>query len=72
MVSVVGMASEPTLSPDEEQLLGQYRRLKRHHKDWMLTVVGQFRSGRQLIRLRPCPDLILQTGLTEAEFDAID
>ena len=63
---------QPPLSPDEEQLLGHYRRLKKTYKDWTLTCVGQFRSGRQQVRLRPCPDLTLATGLTEDEFDALD
>ena len=68
----MGLLAQSPLNEDEAALLGHYRRLKRHYKDWTLTVVGQFRSGRQQVRLRPCPDLILPTGLTEEQFDAID
>ena len=68
----LGMAAVPPLTEDEEALLGHYRRLKRHYKEWTLTVVGQFRSGRQQVRLRPCPDVVIPTGLTEEAFEAID
>ena len=63
---------QPPLSPDEEQLLGHYRRLKKTYKDWTLTCVGQFRSGRQQVRLIPAATYLLTTGVTEAQFDALD
>lgn len=66
------LVAQPPLTEDEDALLGHYRRLKRHHKDWTLTIKGRFRSGRQQILVAPCPELALQTGLTEDEFDALD
>ena len=69
---MVGLLAQSPLTEDEMMLLGHYRRLKRDYKEWTLTVVGQFRSGRQQVRFRPCPDLVVQTGLTEEAFEAID
>ena len=62
----------PPLTLDEERIIGQLRRLAKTYKDWTLTLVGQFRSGRQQVRLRISYDEILMTGLSEQEFDALD
>ena len=62
----------PSLSLDEERVIGQLRRLAKTYKDWSLTLVGQFRSGRQQIRMKIGYDEVLMTGLTEQEFDSLD
>ena len=66
------MALHPSLSPEEERVLGKMRYLAKTYKDWSLTVQGQFRSGRQQVRLRTEYAEVLLTGLTEQEFDALD
>ena len=63
---------QPPLTPEEEDWIHQSRRLARTYKDWTATLVGQFRSGRQQVRLRITYDRLYLTGLTETEFDALD
>jgi len=60
------------LTTDEQVVLGHYRRLKKTHKAWTLTARGQWRSGRQQIRISPSYEVVVETGILEAVFDAIE
>ena len=68
----MGVAVQPSLTPEQERFIHQWNRLSKTYKDWSLTVQGQFRSGRQQVRLRTEYAEVLLTGLTEQEFDALD
>lgn len=72
MVPPVGVAVQSTLTPEQERFIHQWNRLSKTYKDWGLAVQGQFRSGRQQVRMKVSYDEILMTGLTESEFDALD
>ena len=69
MVGVVALAP---LSPDEETLLGHYRRLKQHHRDWRIEVFGSFKAGRRVVEIRPAPYYRMELDQLERVFDAID
>jgi hypothetical protein len=66
------MAPEPPLSPDEETLLGHYRRLKHTAHDFKLEVFGSFKQGRRHCPLRPTAYIPLPIDHLETVFDAID
>ena len=68
----MGLSSQPTLTPDEEALLGHYRRLKKHHRDFKLELFGSFKAGRRQVQVRPIPYLALPIDDLESVFEAID
>jgi hypothetical protein len=60
------------LSPDEEVLLGHYRRLKKTAHDFKLEIYGSFKQGRRQVQLRPTAYIPLTIDHLETVFDAID
>lgn len=66
------MAPQPPLSHDEDDLLGHYRRLRKHHRDFKLEVYGTFKAGRRQVQFRPTPYITVQVDELEAVFDAVD
>ena len=67
------MAPGPALSPDEEVLLGHYRRLKRDAHDFRMEVFGGFKAKVRTVEIRPAAYVRLMVpSMTEAVFEAVD
>lgn len=62
------------LTPDEEELLGHYRRLKKTSQDFRIEVFGSFKQGRRAIQCNPTAyyHLTVSESETKTAFDAID
>ena len=68
----VEKVNRETLTNDEERLLGHYRRLKKHHRDFRIEVLGCFKSGRRSVEIRPTAYERLEIDELEAVFEALD
>ena len=57
------MAVAASLSTDEEELLGHYRRLKKLGREFKLEVFGRRAQGRLTVQVRPAAyyDLVTET-----------
>ena len=67
------MAPGPALSPDEEVLLGHYRRLKREAHDFRIEVYGGFKAKVRTVEIRQAAYVRLAVPtMSEAAFDALD
>ena len=67
------MAASEALSPDERDLLGHYRRLKRDARDFRIEVYGCFKRNVRTIEVRPTAYYRIEIPtMTEAAFEAVD